>query len=98
MKKLIKRIIKKFFDNRFRRRDKRLLKQAIKDADYMNHVTGKTIWVISSGKEYRVIDREWIKEYNRMIKGQPIKKLDHLELLKKAIYKTSEGSLTNRKK
>jgi hypothetical protein len=73
-------------------KDKRYIKRMIKEAKRMHLVTGKQYHVVPEllSNKLMVVDRNYIKSYNRLIKG---KRVTGIDLMKMAVYSTKLDGL-----
>lgn len=73
-------------------RERRYLKNKIKEAKRMHLATGKQYHVVPEllTDKLLVVDRDYIKQYNRMIKG---KRVTGIDLIKMSVYSTKLDGL-----
>jgi hypothetical protein len=90
MKKLIKKItfwINSLYNTWY-------FKHMCKKADKQMFITGKRHWVVPVGEKLKVINKDWLNTYNKMVeKGQ---RIDIYQLSKIAYYETGQGTLRKR--
>jgi hypothetical protein len=73
-------------------KEKRYLKRMIAEAKRMHLITGKRYHVVPEllSNKLLVVDNDYIKSYNRLIKG---KRVTGIDLIKMAVYSTKLDGL-----